>query len=91
MRAAVLRTLPSAVYERRLLDVPPMPRWSGLGGRAVLLGDAAHAMHPGPGLGAQCAFEDADTLARCLVGAVRGAGAAAMPLPAMVVPEAVER
>ncbi|CAI7787493.1 unnamed protein product [Closterium sp. NIES-53] len=34
--------------------------------KVVLMGDAAHAMHTGPGQGAQTAFEDAHQLSLCL-------------------------
>ncbi|KAF5831457.1 hypothetical protein DUNSADRAFT_13132 [Dunaliella salina] len=36
------------------------------GNRVVLLGDALHAVHPGPGQGARSAFEDAHQLANIL-------------------------
>ncbi|GAA3224340.1 FAD-dependent monooxygenase [Pseudonocardia petroleophila] len=47
-----------------LFVLPPPPRWSR--GRAVLLGDAAHAMLPHHGQGANQTIEDATVLARCL-------------------------
>ncbi len=43
-----------------------LQRWH-LDGRAVLLGDAAHAMVPFHGQGMNCAFEDCIALERCLV------------------------
>lgn len=45
----------------------PLSRWNR--GRAVLLGDAAHAMLPHHGQGANTTIEDAITLAELLVGA----------------------
>jgi salicylate hydroxylase len=47
-----------------LHDFAPLQRWSA--GRIVLLGDAAHAMLPHHGQGANQAIEDAVTLAHCL-------------------------
>jgi salicylate hydroxylase len=47
-----------------LHDFPPLRRWSS--GRIVLLGDAAHAMLPHQGQGANQAIEDAYTLAQVL-------------------------
>jgi salicylate hydroxylase len=89
LRATVEATPAAAIYERRILDLPPLPAWSSPSGRVVLLGDAAHAMHPGPGMGARSAFEDADTLARCLV-ATRPAPAGPGPDPSPALrPEAV--
>ena len=52
-------TLRTAIY-----DLEPLPRWSV--GRAVLVGDAAHAMPPHAGQGASMAMEDALALARSL-------------------------
>ncbi|QCO67766.1 FAD-dependent monooxygenase [Luteimonas yindakuii] len=45
-----------------------LDRWS-LDGRAVLMGDAAHAMVPFHGQGMNCAFEDCVSLARHIAGA----------------------
>jgi kynurenine 3-monooxygenase len=45
-----------------------LDRWH-LDGRAVLLGDAAHAMVPFHGQGMNCAFEDCVALARHIAGA----------------------
>jgi 2-polyprenyl-6-methoxyphenol hydroxylase-like FAD-dependent oxidoreductase len=45
-------------------DMPPVPVWHR--GRAVLVGDAAHATSPSSGQGASLAVESAIELARCL-------------------------
>jgi FAD-dependent urate hydroxylase len=45
-------------------DMPPVPVWHR--GRAVLVGDAAHATSPSSGQGASLAIESAVELARCL-------------------------
>jgi salicylate hydroxylase len=50
-----------------LHDFAPLERWSRR--RVVLLGDAAHAMLPHQGQGANQAIEDAMTLAHCLAAA----------------------
>ncbi|MFI7598973.1 FAD-dependent oxidoreductase [Actinoplanes sp. NPDC049681] len=47
-----------------LQDMPPVPVWHR--GRAVLVGDAAHATSPSSGQGASLAIESAVELARCL-------------------------
>lgn len=60
---AVASTPEASIYERALHDVPPLLSWQRCpGSPVVLLGDAAHALHPGPGLGARSAFEDAHQL-----------------------------
>jgi salicylate hydroxylase len=53
-----------------LFTVRPLLRWSR--GRAVLLGDAAHAMLPHHGQGANTTIEDAITLAELLTSAAPG-------------------
>jgi len=53
-----------------LFMLRPLLRWSR--GRVVLLGDAAHAMLPHHGQGANAGIEDAITLAELLAGASRG-------------------
>jgi FAD-dependent urate hydroxylase len=45
-------------------DMPSLPSWHD--GRAVLLGDAAHAVSPSAGQGASMAIEDAIVLAKCI-------------------------
>lgn len=45
-------------------DMPPVPVWHR--GRAVLVGDAAHATSPSSGQGASLAIESAIELARCM-------------------------
>ncbi|CAH2602820.1 NAD(P)-binding protein [Rhodovastum atsumiense] len=52
------------IVERPIEDRTPLTRWSH--GRVTLLGDAAHAMVPALGQGANTAFEDARELARYL-------------------------
>jgi salicylate hydroxylase len=58
-----------------LLERRPLKRWAR--GRAVLLGDAAHAMLPHQGQGAGQTIEDAVCLAECLVAAGPGGHAEA--------------
>jgi 2-polyprenyl-6-methoxyphenol hydroxylase-like FAD-dependent oxidoreductase len=45
-------------------DIPSLPRWHS--GRAILIGDAAHAVAPHSGQGASMALEDAQYLAKLL-------------------------
>jgi 2-polyprenyl-6-methoxyphenol hydroxylase-like FAD-dependent oxidoreductase len=47
-----------------IYDMPALPSWHK--GRAVLIGDAAHAVGPHAGQGASMAIEDALVLAACL-------------------------
>ncbi|CAI5506452.1 unnamed protein product [Closterium sp. Naga37s-1] len=59
-----LATPPDLILERRVLDLPSLPFW--VKGRTALLGDAAHAVTPPLGQGANLAFEDAAQLVECL-------------------------
>eukprot|EP00897_Mesotaenium_endlicherianum_P009586 jgi/Mesen1/8656/ME000504S08099 len=55
---------PEHILERRVTDLPELPAWRK--GRMVLIGDAAHAVTPTIGQGANMTFEDALELARQL-------------------------
>lgn len=57
-------TPPEEIVERQIEDRIPLTRWSS--GAVTLLGDAAHAMVPSLGQGANSAFEDAWELSRFL-------------------------
>ncbi|CAI5476895.1 unnamed protein product [Closterium sp. Yama58-4] len=57
-------TPPELILERRMLDLPALPFW--VKGRTALLGDAAHAMTPELGQGANMAFEDAAQMVECI-------------------------
>ncbi|KEF55482.1 salicylate hydroxylase [Exophiala aquamarina CBS 119918] len=50
----------------KLADLPTLPSWVSESGRAVLIGDAAHAMVPYLAQGASMAIEDGAALAECL-------------------------
>ena len=54
----------SSIYENAIYDIPVLERWSE--GPVVLIGDAAHAMTPGMGQGANQGLEDACELAYCV-------------------------
>ncbi len=64
--ACLAATPPGDVSARRLGDRPPLRSWTALGGRVVLLGDAAHPMVPSQGQGTMVTWEDAAELAECL-------------------------
>lgn len=60
----IIRATPQMVRPFANCDMPQVARWRR--GRAVLMGDAAHAASPTSGSGASVAMEDAVTLAKCL-------------------------
>ena len=64
--ALVTATDNNIIFERRIIDRKPLKRWSSPRRRIVLMGDAAHAMHPAPGQGANTAFADVVSLATSL-------------------------
>jgi len=80
-RALVAACADEDIFERRILDRRPLSRWSSPERRVVLIGDAAHCMHPLPGQGANTCFEDVACLARVLCDAKRD-GALAPPASA---------
>ncbi|NGX16582.1 FAD-dependent monooxygenase [Wenzhouxiangella sp. XN24] len=59
----LIRRAPS-IWVAPIHDIPSIPRWHR--GRAVLVGDSAHAVSPSAGQGASLAIEDALVLAKCL-------------------------
>ncbi|WP_312718486.1 FAD-dependent monooxygenase [Mobilicoccus sp.] len=59
---ALAGATPESTLAQRILEAPPLPRL--VHGRAVLVGDAAHAMTPNLGRGACEAMADAHVLAR---------------------------
>ncbi len=63
---AVIEMISAPTFDRRwaLNRRPPLSQWYD--GRVVLLGDAAHALVPHHGQGANITVEDAVVLARCL-------------------------
>jgi len=64
--ALVTATDNNIIFERRILDRKPLKRWSSPRRRIVLMGDAAHTMHPAPGQGANTAFADVLALSTTL-------------------------
>lgn len=85
MKTVIERTESSVIREDRNFDRLPLSSWSDPSGHVVLLGDAAHGMYPGPGMGARVAFEDAHQLALLLHEAFSS------PTPATAVPAAIKR
>ena len=66
LRALIIATDSNIIFERRIIDRKPLKRWSSRRRRVVIMGDAAHAMHPAPGQGANTAFADVLALSTIL-------------------------
>jgi FAD-dependent urate hydroxylase len=62
--AAIIRATGEVLGPWNTFDLPRVPVWRS--GRAVLVGDAAHAASPSSGQGASMAIEDGVVLGRCL-------------------------
>lgn len=60
----IAHTQEDRIHPVELSDIDPLPHWHR--GRAVLIGDAAHATTPNLGQGAAQALQDADALAQAL-------------------------
>ncbi|KAH9811175.1 FAD binding domain [Teratosphaeria destructans] len=69
----VLRLLPEKPSKWKINDRLPLDQWHYMGGKVVMLGDAAHAMLPHLGAGAGQAVEDAWVLGRALQDFLAGA------------------
>lgn len=71
--ACLAATPDSDIFERRLSERPPLRarEWVDAGGRAVLIGDAAHPMVPSQGQGTMMCWEDAADLAACVAPRLR--------------------
>ncbi|KAL6241380.1 hypothetical protein RBB50_011644 [Rhinocladiella similis] len=62
----LIQLMPEQPSKWLINDRKPLDQWVYLGGKAVLLGDAAHAMTPHQGAGAGQAIEDGYILGRAL-------------------------
>jgi salicylate hydroxylase len=69
MRSANKHSAATEVKVGELQDLEPIPTWTR--GRAILIGDAAHAMTPMQGQGANMSIEDAESLRLLTPGTLR--------------------
>lgn len=62
----IIQLMPQRPSKWRINDHEPVPQWTFLEGKVVLLGDACHATTPHQGAGAGQAIEDGYILSRAL-------------------------
>ncbi|MGO7610908.1 FAD-dependent oxidoreductase [Rhizobium ruizarguesonis] len=70
LRALILMTEPSTIYDVKVRTSVPLTPWTS--SNVTLLGDAVHTMTPGRGAGANTALRDAALLGRMLIEANQG-------------------
>ena len=62
----IIKDMPDPSSKWRLNYREPLNQWAWMGGKVVMMGDAAHSMLPHQGAGAGQACEDSYVLARCM-------------------------
>lgn len=76
---AILRALSDRPAKWRINDREPLDQWHFMGGKVMLLGDAAHAMLPHLGAGCSQSMEDGWVLGRALSDHFRGGTSSRLP------------
>lgn len=66
MQSAIKHIMDDSRYTWAQHTLPHLPKWTSEKGRVIIIGDAAHAIPPTTGQGANQAFEDGYTLAAIL-------------------------
>ncbi|KAF4211870.1 hypothetical protein CNMCM8980_003677 [Aspergillus fumigatiaffinis] len=66
LTAILSKTPPQRCWNHSILARYPLSTWVSKGGRMIVIGDAAHPMHPNLAQGANLAIEDAAVVAICL-------------------------
>ena len=66
MRSAIKNVMDDSRYTWPQHTLPHLPKWTSEKGRVIIIGDAAHAIPPTSGQGANQAFEDGYALAMLL-------------------------